>query len=108
VNDLTTKAKVIADLLDKGAEEVSISGTDIKVTRTEYRELLKNSSKGHSQTVNINVNAQAVATASSDINANIDTIIQHYGDSGVNEKQLTEIKRELNALKRELAKTKPS
>lgn len=31
--DLDTKARVVFDLLDKGAEEVSIVGTDIKVVR---------------------------------------------------------------------------
>jgi len=32
-NDLETKAKVALDLLAQGAEEVTITGTDIKVVR---------------------------------------------------------------------------
>lgn len=32
-NDLETKAKVALDLLAQGAEEITITGTDIKVVR---------------------------------------------------------------------------
>ena len=40
IDDLTLKAKVITDLMEKGAQEVTIVGTDIKVTRSEYKKIV--------------------------------------------------------------------
>jgi len=65
-NELEAKAKVALDLLAQGAEEISITGTDIKVVRKSKSDHAQEIPTGNTV---INVNTSATARSSVNISA---------------------------------------
>ncbi len=102
-DDLKSKAKVILDLLDHGAEEVEITGTDIKVVRKKGT---KKSASGPTQIVN--VHTQATAHSSSAIELRLNLAFLELKENYKESKRLDEIDEKQKILEKELAKTKPN
>ena len=69
--DLEAKAKVIIDLLNQGAEEISITGTDIKAVRRPSPDNLGPNTQGTIQIVNVNAQASSQSSTSLEFRINI-------------------------------------
>ncbi|MGO9021893.1 MAG: hypothetical protein ACLQVJ_26440 [Syntrophobacteraceae bacterium] len=102
--DLDTKAKVALDLLDRGAEEVSIVGTDIKVIR-RGRENLSHQAGGNIQIVN--VDSRSSANPSINISASISIVRQEVERDFKEDERYPEILDKLKEIELELTKPTP-
>jgi glycogen debranching enzyme len=100
-DDLDRKAKVALDLIDKGAEEVQIVGTDIKVVRKSEAQ----QSPGPTQIVN--VHAEATASQSVNIKTQFSIIREKMNAHYKGNPRLPELQEKIDGLEKELRKQKP-
>lgn len=105
--DLEAKAKVILDLLNSGAEEVSITGTDIKVVRKPPPDNPGPNAQGTIQIVNVNAQASSDSSVSLSYKINI-AHVELKEKYKQDDKRLEEIDGKLNSLEKELSKPKPN
>ncbi len=105
--DLQAKAKVIIDLLNQGAEEISITGTDIKVVRKPTPDNLGPNAQGTIQIVNVNAQASSQSSTSLELQINI-ARVELKEKYRQDDKRVQEIDRKLNSLEKELSKPTPN
>ena len=105
--DLEAKAKVIIDLLNQGAEEVSITGTDIKAIRKPSSDNLGPNTQGTIQIVNVNAQASSQSSTSLELKLHI-ARVELKEKYRQDEKRLEEIDGKLNSLEKELSKPTPN
>ena len=100
-DELLLKAKVIADLMEQGATEVTIVGTDISVTREDYQQI---TASPPGQVVNINISAEA------NIHINqLDAALNELRSSkGLTKAKKSELDKQGRALRKELTKGEPN
>ncbi len=104
-NDLETKAKVALDLLAQGAEEVTITGTDIKVVRKPQADNAQQISTG--STV-ININANATASSSINISAQFSIVKEELRRSHETSPGWPQLKEKIDQLEKEVKKSTPN
>ena len=101
--ELKAKADVARDLIAQGADEVEISGTDIKVLRRKQNEVL---GSGMTQVVNVRAN--------SSVHTPMELALQlHYVSKELEElyredPEIDQLRSRLSELEEELAKKKPN
>lgn len=100
--ELELKAKVITDLMEKGATEITIEGTNIKVTRREYLKMIS----APSQVVNVKVDASSHFSA--EINSKLDGALDYLKSKYIEKRELSELEDKINILKQELSKSNPN
>lgn len=105
--DLQAKAKVIIDLLNQGAEEVSITGTDIKAVRRPSPDNLGPNTQGTIQIVNVNAQASSQSSTSLELRINI-ARVELKEKYKQDDKRLEEIDGKLISLEKELSKPTPN
>jgi len=105
--DLQAKAKVIIDLLNQGAEEISITGTDIKAVRRPSPDNLGPNTQGTIQIVNVNAQASSQSSTSLELRINI-ARVELKGKYKQDDKRLEEIDGKLISLEKELSKPTPN
>ena len=104
-NDLETKAKVALDLLAQGAEEVTITGTDIKVVRKPQADNAQQIPTG--STV-ININANATASSSINISAQFSIVKEELRRSHETSPGWPQLKEKIDQLEKEVKKLTPN
>lgn len=104
-NDLETKAKVALDLLAQGAEEVTITGTDIKVVRKPQADNAQQISTG--STV-ININANATASSSINISAQFSIVKEELRRFHETSPGWPQLKEKIDQLEKEVKKSTPN
>lgn len=104
-NDLETKAKVALDLLAQGAEEVTITGTDIKVVRKPQADNAQQIPTG--STV-ININANATASSSINISAQFSIVKEELRRSHETSPGWPQLKEKIDQLEKEVKKSTPN
>lgn len=98
--ELERKAKVIADLFEKGAVEVEITGTDIRVTKAEYFALVREPIHSTPPSVNVSV--------TTNVNTLVEATLERALHALSNRDDTDELRKQIDALKSELAKHKPN
>ena len=104
-NDLETKAKVALDLLAQGAEEVTITGTDIKVVRKLQ---VDNTQQIPTGSTVINVNANAKASSSINISAQFSIVKEELRRSHETSPEWPQLKEKIDQLEKEVKKLTPN
>ena len=104
-NDLETKAKVALDLLAQGAEEITITGTDIKVVRKPQADNAQQIPTG--STV-ININANATASSSINIAAQFSIVKEELRRSHETSPGWPQLKEKIDQLEKEVKKSTPN
>lgn len=101
--DLEDKSRVALDLLAQGAEEVHITGTDIKVVRRQYA----SQEKPIWNTQIVNVHTQASASSSANISAQFSILRQELKEIYKDDKRLGELEDKIAKIENELNKKSP-
>jgi len=104
-NDLETKAKVALDLLAQGAEEVTITGTDIKVVRKSQ---VDNTQQIPTGSTVININANATASSSINISAQFSIVKEELRRSHETSPGWPQLKEKIDQLEKEVKKSTPN
>lgn len=104
-NDLETKAKVALDLLAQGAEEVTITGTDIKVVRKLQ---VDNTQQIPTGSTVININANATASSSINISAQFSIVKEELRRSHETSPGWPQLKEKIDQLEKEVKKSTPN
>ena len=104
-NDLETKAKVALDLLAQGAEEVTITGTDIKVVRKFQ---VDNTQQIPTGSTVININANATASSSINISAQFSIVKEELRRSHETSPEWPQLKEKIDQLEKEVKKSTPN
>lgn len=104
-DDLETKAKVALDLLAQGAEEVTITGTDIKVVRKSQAD---NANQSETANTVINVNANATASSSVNISAQFSIVKEELRRVHEATPEWPQLKNKIDQLEKEVKKSKPN
>jgi hypothetical protein len=102
IEDLKAKAEVARDLISQGAEEVHITGTDLKVVGKRSSSTVP---MGSVQVVN--VNAQATTHSRIELSVRLHLVRQELEETYQGKAVLNEISEKLSYLERELAKKNP-
>lgn len=104
-NDLETKAKVALDLLAKGAEEVTITGTDIKVVRKPQ---VDNAQQIPIGSTVINISTNATASSSINISAQFSIVKEELRRSHETSQEWPQLKEKIDQLEKEVKKSTPN
>jgi len=104
-NDLETKAKVALDLLAQGAEEVTITGTDIKVVRKPQ---VDNAQQIPTGSTVINISANATASSSINISAQFSIVKEELRKSHETSQEWPQLKEKIDQLEKEVKKSTPN
>ena len=104
-NDLENKAIVALNLLKQGADEVSITGTDITIKRKTDPEEKKGIHSGSQLVI---VNNQASAHSIVNVEAHISIVREELRQIYGNGKRFKEIESNLNEIEPELKKKNPN
>jgi hypothetical protein len=104
-NNLETKAKVALDLLAQGAEEVTITGTDIKVVRKSQ---VDNTQQIPTGSTVININANATASSSINISAQFSIVKEELRRSHETSPEWPQLKKKIDQLEKEVKKSTPN
>ena len=104
-NNLETKAKVALDLLAQGAEEVTITGTDIKVVRKSQ---VDNTQQIPTGSTVININANATASSSINISAQFSIVKEELRRSHETSLEWPQLKEKIDQLEKEVKKSTPN
>ena len=103
-NELENKSKVALDLLDKGAEEVTITGTDIKVVRKLQPDHAHHITTGNTI---INVNANAIASSSVNIATQFSIVKEDLRKNYETSSEWPNLKKKIDQLEKEVKKSSP-
>jgi hypothetical protein len=103
-DNLETKAKVALDLLAQGAEEVTITGTDIKVSRKSREDKTQQSQSGNTV---INVNTNATASSSVNISAQFSIVKEELRRIHESSPMWPQLVEKIDQLEKEVKKSKP-
>lgn len=103
--DLENKARVALDLLAQGAEEVHITGTDIKVLRRHEYASQEEKPTGNTQIVN--VVAHASASSSANITAQFSILRQELKQIYKDDARLNDLEKNIAKIENELNKRAP-
>ena len=106
-DELETKAKIITDLMEKGAEEITIVGDNIKVTKNLYQKMIKGNYPEHSQTQIVNVTLQTTAQNITKINLQIDKAFENLKSLDIMKDRIDELEHNIEIIKSELSNKKP-
>ncbi len=101
--ELKAKADVALDLIAQGADEVEISGTDIKVLRRK-----KNEAVGSGMTQVVNVNASASAQTVTALAVRLHYIREELEQAHRDDPKIDQLRSKLSSLEKELEKKKPN
>jgi len=104
-SDLEDKSKVVLDLLAQGAEEVTITGTDIKVLRRSQAANAQQNAPGN---IVINVNANATATSLVNITAQFSIVKEELRRVHESSPEWPQLKDKIDELEKEVKKSKPN
>ena len=100
---LKAKADVARDLISQGAEEVHITGTDLKVVGKRQSPDMPTGSAVQV----VNVNAQATAHSQVELSVRLHIVRKELEEAYQGRAVLNEISEKLNSLEKELAKKNP-
>lgn len=103
------KVKVIQDLLNQGASEITITGTDIKVTKhniNNFEYFLKNFPNQLPQILNFNISQNT--SVSTTFSIELDKAYNDLSTSKIFENKVDELSSQIEELKSELIKKKPN
>jgi coenzyme F420-reducing hydrogenase delta subunit len=100
------KAKVALDLLDRGAEVVSITGTDIKVVRKSQIDHAHQLPMGNN--IVININANATASSSVNISTQFSIVKEELRRTYETSAEWSQLKEKIDQLEKEVKKLSPS
>lgn len=101
--ELKAKADVALDLISHGADEVEISGTNIKVLRRK-----KNESVGSGMTQVVNVNASASAQTVIALAVRLHYVREELEQALRDDPRIDQLRSRLSDLEKELEKKKPN
>lgn len=104
-DDLETKSKVALDLLTQGAEEVTITGTDIKVVRKSKADNTQRNTAGNTV---INVNANATASSSVNISVQFGIVKEELRRTYETSSDWPQLKEKIDQLEKEVKKATPN
>ena len=104
-DNLEAKAKVALDLLAQGAEEVTITGTDIKVLRKSQATNTQQNTSGNTV---INVNANATANTLVNITAQFSIVKEELRRVHESSPEWPQLKDKIDELETEVKKSKPN
>jgi predicted RNase H-like nuclease (RuvC/YqgF family) len=103
-HELEVKSKIALELLAQGAEEVSITGTDIKVVR----KLEKTTHQTTQSNTLITVNANATENSSVNISAQFNIVKEELRRDYGNSQDWSELQKKIEQLEEEIKKPSPN